>query len=116
MSWLPIFTRPKAVEIIFESWRYLQRERQFRLFGYVILENHLYFKAAADALAALIRNFKSFTAKQIIHLLEQHAAEVLLRQLRANKLRPEEAKEPVDYASRLLKAKRKVWKEKDKPE
>ena len=42
VGWLPVFTRPEAVEIIFDSWRYLRREHEFKLFGYVILENPIY--------------------------------------------------------------------------
>ena len=41
VGWLPVFTRPEAVKFVLDSWRYLQRERDFKLFGYVILENHL---------------------------------------------------------------------------
>jgi REP-associated tyrosine transposase len=37
VGWLPVFTRKEAVEEIYESWRFLQREREFQLFGYVIL-------------------------------------------------------------------------------
>src|SRR4029077_2177223 len=47
---LPVFTRKAAVEDIYESWRFLQREREFQLFGYVILENHLHLIAKAPDL------------------------------------------------------------------
>ena len=86
VGWLPIFTRPEAVEIIYGSWRFLQRERGFQLFGYVILENHLHLVARAPDLADVMQRFKSFTARQVIALLEQHSARVLLRQLRLFKL------------------------------
>jgi putative transposase len=87
VGWLPIFTRREAVEIILDSWRYLQREREFKLFGYVVLENHLHLIASAPQLGAALQSFKSYTAGKIIELLERHAASVLLRQLRAHKLR-----------------------------
>jgi hypothetical protein len=38
-------------------------------------------------LSAVMQSFKSFTARRIIDLLETRAADVLLRQLRAHKLR-----------------------------
>jgi len=38
--WLPVSTRPEAVEIVLDSWRFLWREAGFILYGYVILENH----------------------------------------------------------------------------
>ncbi len=85
-GWLPIFTRQESADIIFDSWRYLQREREFKLFAYVILENHLHMIVAAPALSKVIQNFKSYTARKIIDLLTQRNAETLLRQLRAMKL------------------------------
>ena len=87
VGWLPVFTRPETTGIVFDSWRYLQREREFRLFAYVILENHLHLIASAPELSAVIQSFKSYTARQILDLLKRRAANVLLRQLRALKLR-----------------------------
>ena len=46
--WLPVFTRPDTVNIVLDSWRYLQRETGFKLYGYVILENHLHLIAARN--------------------------------------------------------------------
>lgn len=102
-GWLPVFTRPEAVHIVFDFWHFLQREQEFRLFGYVILENHLHLIAAAPALANAIKSFKMFTARQIIELLERHQANVLLRQLRVFK-RPHKTKS--DY---------QVWEEGSQP-
>jgi len=86
VGWLPIFTRPEALEILFSSWRFLQKERGFELFGYVVLENHLHLVGRAPDLNGAIKSFKMYTAGEILALLERHGAEVLLRQLRANKL------------------------------
>jgi putative transposase len=87
VGWLPVFTRGETVEIVLDCWRHLQANREFKLFGYVILENHLHLIAAAPRLSAVMKSFKSYTARRIIDLLETRAAEVLLRQLRAHKLR-----------------------------
>ncbi len=87
VGWLPIFTRGEATEVIYDSWRYLQREHDFRLLGYVIMENHLHLIASATDLSDMIKRFKSFTARSLIDLLQRRSASVLLRQLRANKLR-----------------------------
>jgi len=87
VGWLPVFTRPEAVQIVFDCWDFLRRERGFRLYGYVVLENHLHLIASAPDLANAVKSFKMFTAKALIELLERHGAEMLLRQLRALKLR-----------------------------
>ena len=57
------------------------------MLGYVILENHLHFVAAAEDLSKEVRDFKSYTAKRLIALLKQAGAETLLDELRFYKLR-----------------------------
>jgi REP-associated tyrosine transposase len=86
-GWMPIFTRQEAVNIVFDTWRWLQQNREFRLYGYVILENHLHFIASAPALANAVKSFKMHTARRIIDLLEERGARPLLRALRALKRR-----------------------------
>jgi REP element-mobilizing transposase RayT len=85
VGWLPVFTRPEAVDIVLDAWRFAQRERSLQLFAYVILENHLHFIAAAPSLSSVIKNFKSYTARKIIDLLERRSAGVLLKQLHFHK-------------------------------
>ena len=85
--WLPVFTRPEAVEIVLDSWRFLQREAGFRLYGYVILENHLHLIAAGEDLGHTMQRFKSYTAREIIALLETRGATRMLDLLRQLKRR-----------------------------
>src|SRR4051812_45340630 len=86
VGWLPVFTRMQAVQFVLDSWRYLQREREFKLFGYVVLENHLHLIASAPELPDVTQRFKSFTARQIIDRLEATHEQTLLAQLHAHKL------------------------------
>ena len=61
-----------------DSWRFLQQDSGFQLYGYVILENYLHLIAASEDLSHDIQRFKSYTAKQIIAHLEQcHSAKLL---------------------------------------
>jgi hypothetical protein len=87
VAWLPIFTRPEAVQIVLDSWTFLQREGRIVLLGYVVLENHLHWIAAAENLSTQVGNFKSFTAKQLLQLLEKANAHTLLEALAYYKLR-----------------------------
>ncbi len=87
VGWVPVFTRREAVDIVLGAWRFLQREREFLLFGYVVLENHVHLIARAPRLSATIQSFKSFAARRLIDLFKSRSADVLLRQLRAHKLR-----------------------------
>jgi REP-associated tyrosine transposase len=82
VGWLPIFTRPETVNILLDSWRFLQKETRMTLYGYVILENHLHLIASAEDLGKEIGDFKSFTARRIIDYLAEHHVETLLQQLR----------------------------------
>jgi putative transposase len=85
MEWLPVFTRPEAVGILLESWRFLREQHGVRLYGYVVLENHTHFMAQAERLDLCLAGFKSFTAKRIISQLEELHAEYLLARLRFSK-------------------------------
>jgi REP element-mobilizing transposase RayT len=103
VGWLAVFRRPEAVQVVFDSWEFLKKEKGFRLYGYVILENHLHMVASAPEVANAVKSFKMYTARQTIDLLEAHGATVLLKQLRALKLRHKTASE---Y---------QVWEEGSKP-
>src|SRR6516165_4993158 len=80
VGWLAVFTRPEAVQIVIDSWDFLRKEKDFRLYGYVLLENHLHLIASAPELANAIKSFKMFTARRILDLLEERGATVLLQQ------------------------------------
>ena len=87
VGWLPVFTRAETVQIVLDSWRFLQQHQRLVLYGYVILENHLHWIAAADDLGKEAGNFKSYTARCILDLLEECKAHTLLQQFRYYKLR-----------------------------
>jgi hypothetical protein len=40
VGWLPVFTRPKTVQIVLDSWQFLHDQERLVLFAYVVLENH----------------------------------------------------------------------------
>jgi len=82
VEWLPVFTRPNAVQILLDSWRHQRAHDGLRLYGYVILENHLHFVAQAPRLDKCVSSFKSYTAARLIELLEANQAERLLSRLR----------------------------------
>ena len=76
--WLAICTRPQRVEIVLDSWRYLQANDDFRLHGYVVLENHLHLIGGSARIGQDIQRFKSYTARRIIdHLVAARAQRLL---------------------------------------
>ena len=80
-NWPPVFTRPETMDIVLESWRFLQADSGFGLFGYVILENHVHLVARSQDLGKDIKRFKSYTAKAILAYLRDCKADRLLRLL-----------------------------------
>jgi putative transposase len=83
VEWLPVFTRPDTVQIVLDSWLYLREHEGMRLYGYVILENHLHFVAQSGRLDLCVRHFKSYTALRIIDHLAAHSEAHLLDRLRS---------------------------------
>ena len=82
VAWLPVFAYPQFVEIIFDSWNFLQKQRGIQIYGYVCLENHVHWMASGQDLSAQIRNFKSFTAKRILEGLKKQGFETILNELK----------------------------------
>ncbi len=85
VEWLPVFSRPEVVDILLNSWKYQREHEGLRLYGYVIMENHLHFIAQADQLDRCLASFKSFTGRSIIRSLQEKQHESLLTRLRSAK-------------------------------
>jgi len=81
VGWLPVFTRPETVQIVYDSWRFLHDANRMTVYGYVILENHLHLIASSPDLSKEIGDFKSFTARKILDHLETCGAQTLLKLL-----------------------------------
>jgi putative transposase len=87
VEWLPVFTRPETVQILFDSWHYLQEHDRLVLLGFVVLENHIHFIASAKDIGKEIGDFKSFTARRIIDHLRERNVQVILDGLEYHKAR-----------------------------
>ncbi len=81
-NWLPIFTRPETMDIVLDSWRFLQQDSHFEIFGYVILENHLHLVARSRDLGRDVQRFKSYTARELLSYLQAQGATRLLQMLK----------------------------------
>ena len=65
VEWLPVFTRPETAQVLFDAWTWQQEHAGLRLFGFVVLENHLHAVAQGPDLPVTWAHFKSFTALQV---------------------------------------------------
>lgn len=84
-NWIPLFTRPATVQVILNALTYRQNHRQLKVFAYVILENHIHLLAQSKNLQKKISSFKSWTAQQLIQVLNQQGSNRILQQLAFHK-------------------------------
>jgi putative transposase len=87
VGWLPVFTRPETVQIVLDSWQFLQDQDRLVLLGYVVLEKHIHFIASAENLAKEAGDFKSYTARRIIDYLSERLVRTLLDGMEYHKVR-----------------------------
>jgi putative transposase len=81
LNWIPLFTRPPTATIILDALKYRQDHADWRVYGYVILENHMHLIIQAENLREEFPRFKSYTARQLIDCLKECRAERVLKQL-----------------------------------
>jgi REP element-mobilizing transposase RayT len=68
VDWIDVFTRKIYRDIIIDSFKFMIDEREFQLFSYVIMSNHIHLIANSSngKLSDAIRDFKKYTSKRII--------------------------------------------------
>ena len=93
VNWLPMFCSPPIVQIILDSWAFLQTQERLVIYAYVIMVNHLHLIASAVDLSKEMASFKSFTARQIIDYLVEKDAHRVLGQLAYHKKRHKKDRE-----------------------
>jgi len=81
LHWIPLFTRQESVEILLESFRYLQKHDQLKIYAYVILENHLHLIAQSNDISRSMARFKRHTARALLNLLQEKRVTTVLDQL-----------------------------------
>ncbi len=76
-GWIDVFIRPEYVEELLKNLQYCQREKGLRVYGYCIMSSHLHLIAAAETgkLSEILALFKSYTAKQLLHLIAHNPQE-----------------------------------------
>lgn len=77
VDWVDVFIRKSYKDVILNSLRYCQQEKGLVVFAYVIMSSHVHLIAKAAGtipLSDILRDFKKFTAKQILYEIE-HGAE-----------------------------------------
>jgi putative transposase len=82
IDWLDIFTSCEYFDLLIKVFKFYQRELNLRIFGYVIMTNHLHFVAQCQDMIIFIKGFKSFTTREIKRLLEEDNRKYILEVIR----------------------------------
>lgn len=73
IDWVDVFTRKEYGIILTESMNYCVEEKGLIVYAWVIMSNHIHVIWQAkegSSLSDIIRDFKKFTAKRIINMIE----------------------------------------------
>ena len=75
--WVDVFTRRLYKDILVDSINYCINEKGLIVFGWCIMTNHVHMIIAADGedLHNIMRDLKSFSAKQILKAIEENQQE-----------------------------------------
>lgn len=72
VDWVDVFSRKSYKESVIESLQYCIKNKGMILYGYVIMSNHVHLiiQSEESKLSDLIRDFKKFTARSILNMIE----------------------------------------------
>ncbi|NOT37405.1 MAG: transposase [Saprospiraceae bacterium] len=73
VDWVDIFTREIYRKIILDSFSYCRKNKGLNIWSYVIMSNHVHciLSSSKNNLSDIIRDFKSYTAKEVIKAMEK---------------------------------------------
>lgn len=76
-QWVDVFTRKDYANIIIDSLKFCQKEKGLKIYAWVIMSNHIHLIIQSDKipLSDIIRDFKKYTATQIVKAIENNKRE-----------------------------------------
>jgi REP element-mobilizing transposase RayT len=99
IEWVPVFTSEETFGIMVNTLAFCRENKGLRLYGYVILDNHAHFVAAAPDLRGVVQSIKRHTAKQILAWAGKNSRSWILNQFEFHK------------AHHKASSKHQVWQE-----
>ena len=72
IGWIDLFTRPVYRDIVVENLRFCQQQKGLIIYAWVIMSNHLHLIVAHEKgnLSGLLRDFKSYSSKQLYEAIK----------------------------------------------
>lgn len=76
-DWLDVFTRRIYSDLMIENLKYCQQNKKLNIYAYVLMTNHLHLIANAEdgSLSDILRDFKTYTSKELIKLIANNPLE-----------------------------------------
>ena len=76
-QWVDVFSRKAYADIFLDSIRHCQQSKGLKVYGWVIMTNHVHLIIRSDEqnLSDVIRDFKKFTATQIVNAIASNDKE-----------------------------------------
>lgn len=74
VGWVDVFTRPSYKDAIIDSLKHCINKKGLNVFAYVIMTNHIHLLANTDESFKLddtMRDFKKYTSKKIVKLIQE---------------------------------------------
>jgi REP element-mobilizing transposase RayT len=77
VGWIDVFTRECYCDVLIKNLSFCQLNKSIDIFAYVIMPNHLHIIARRNngLLSDWIRDYKSYTAKQLLNIVESNLHE-----------------------------------------
>jgi len=77
IDWIDVFTRPIYKDYIIENLEYCRKNKGLEIFSYVIMPNHLHLilRSKEKPLSDTIRDFKTYTSKELFKLIKENPKE-----------------------------------------
>lgn len=74
VDWVDLFTRPVYKHILVESLTYCQNNKGLVIHAYVIMTSHIHLivSTADQPLENIVRDFKKFTAKELVSAIQEY--------------------------------------------
>lgn len=77
VGWLDVFNRRLYIEELIKNIKYCQEHKGLQIYCYCIMSSHVHLIASAKTgkLTSILRDFKSYTSKELIKLIENNIQE-----------------------------------------
>lgn len=77
VGWMDVFTRRLYQDVLVDSINFCQKNKNLKIYCYCIMPSHVHFISYSEngELSNILRDLKSFTAKQLIKSIEENQQE-----------------------------------------